>query len=303
MVLTTASGIPPVRQSRLARLGPWVKMTKPRVIELLLVTTVPPMILAEGALPPVGLIVAVLVGGALAAGGANTINSYIERDRDRLMERTQDRPLTTGAIQPRHGLMFGIALNVVAFAILWPTANLLAACLTLSATLFYVFVYTIWLKPRTDQNIVIGGAAGAVPVLVGWAAIADDLATPAWLLFAVVFLWTPAHFWALAIRYRDDYARAGTPMLPVARGVGSAANQIIAYSILTALASLLLGLTVDVGPLYVGAASVFGFAIVGLAIDLRRSPTPQRAIRFFGMSNVYLLAVFAAVAVDVLVRA
>ncbi len=301
MALTTAQRVEPIQRSLFARLAPWVKMTKPRVIELLLVTTVPPMVLAEGGLPSVPLILAVLVGGALAAGGANTINSYIERDRDRLMERTQDRPLATGAIAPLHGLVFGVVLNVIAFAILWPAANLLAACLTMSATLFYVFVYTIWLKPRTDQNIVIGGAAGAVPVLVGWSAITNDVAAPAWLLFGVVFLWTPAHFWALAIRYRDDYARAGTPMLPVARGVRSAANQIVAYSVLTAASSLTLGLTIDVGPLYVIAASVFGIAIVALALDLRRSPTPQRAIRFFGMSNVYLLAVFAAVAVDVFV--
>jgi protoheme IX farnesyltransferase len=259
------------------------------------------MVLAEGGLPAIPLVAAVLLGGALAAGGANTINSYIERDRDRLMKRTEDRPLATGAIAPSHGLVFGVALNVIAFAILWPAANLLAACLTVSATLFYVFVYTIWLKPRTDQNIVIGGAAGAVPVLVGWSAISNDLAAPAWVLFGVVFLWTPAHFWALAIRYRDDYARAGTPMLPVARGVRSAANQIVAYSLLTAASSLALGLTVDVGPLYVAGAVVFGIGLVALALDLRRSPTPQRAIRFFGMSNVYLLAVFAAVAVDVFV--
>lgn len=279
----------------------WVKLTKPRVIELLLVTTVPPMILAQRGMPSIGLLVGVLVGGTLAAGGANTINSYIERDRDRLMERTMHRPLVTGAIKPLHGLVFGIALNAIAFVLLWSTANLLAACLTLSATLFYVFVYTIWLKPRTDQNIVIGGAAGAIPVLVGWAAVANSLAKPAWLLFAVVFLWTPAHFWALAIRYRDDYARAGTPMLPVQRGVDAATKQILAYALITSLTSLALGLAIDVGLLYVTAASLFGVAIVALAVDLHRNPTPQRALRFFGMSNVYLLGVFAAVAVDVFV--
>jgi protoheme IX farnesyltransferase len=268
---------------------------------LLLVTTVPPMILAQRGMPSIGLVACVLGGGALAAGGANTINSYIERDRDRFMERTQDRPLATGAIAPNQGLVFGIALNVIAFAILWPGANLLAACLTMSATLFYVFVYTIWLKPRTDQNIVIGGAAGAVPVLVGWAAVSNEVASPAWLLFLVVFLWTPAHFWALAIRYRDDYARAGTPMLPVRRGVPAAATQIVAYAVLTAAASLALGLTIDVGALFVGSAGLFGIAIVALAIDLRRAPTPERAIRFFGMSNIYLLAVFAAAALDVFV--
>jgi protoheme IX farnesyltransferase len=289
------------RTSITARLAPWVRLTKPRVIELLLVTTVPPMILAQGGLPSLGLVLCVLVGGSLAAGGANTINSWIERDRDLLMDRTADRPLVTGVIKPTHGLAFGIGLNVVAFAILWPGANLLAACLTMSATFFYVFVYTIWLKPRTDQNIVIGGAAGAVPVLVGWAAVTNDVGAAAWLLFGVVFLWTPAHFWALAIRYHDDYARAGTPMLPVQRGIPAATVQIVVYAVLTSLASLALGLTVDVGPLYVVAASGFGLAFVGLALDLRRDPSPTRAIRFFGMSNVYLLAVFAAVAVDVFV--
>ncbi len=277
-------------------------MTKPRVVELLLVTTVPPMVLAQQGLPSIGLLAAVLIGGSLAAGGANTINSYIERDRDLLMERTQNRPLATGAIRPTHGLIFGIALNVIAFAIIWPVANLLAALLTMSATLFYVFVYTIWLKPRTTQNIVIGGAAGAVPVLVGWAAVTNEIASPAWVLFVVVFLWTPAHFWALAIRYRDDYARAGTPMLPVERGVRTAANQIVVYAALTAAVSLSLGLTIDVGPLFVGSAVVLGLAIVALGLDLRRSPTPERAIRFFGMSNVYLLAVFAAAALDVFVQ-
>ena len=284
------------------RIGAWIRMTKPRVIELLLVTTLPPMILAQEGLPPIGLIVAVLVGGSLAAGGANTINSYLERERDQLMARTNDRPLATGEIEPIHGLIFGIALNVVAFAILWPAANLLAACLTMSATLFYVFVYTVWLKPRTDQNIVIGGAAGAVPVLVGWAAVTGSLAVPAWLLFVVVFLWTPAHFWALAIRYRDDYANAGYPMLPVVRGIPAATNQIVGYSVLTAAASLTVGLATPVGPLYVGAAVALGIAFVVLAVKLRRDPSASRAIRFFAMSNVYLLAVFAAVAVDVFVR-
>jgi protoheme IX farnesyltransferase len=298
--MTTAPATRAVVGSR-ARLSDWVRLTKPRVVELLLVTTIPPMILAQRGLPALGLVAGVLVGGALAAGGANAINSYIERDRDRLMDRTSDRPLTTGVIAPLPGLVFGVALNVVAFAILWPAANLLAACLTTTATLFYVFVYTIWLKPRTAQNIVIGGAAGAVPVLVGWAAVEQDLAAPPWVLFAVVFLWTPAHFWALAIRYRDDYARAGTPMLPVQRGIPAAATQIVVYSLLTAVTSLLLGVTIDVGPFYIVSAAALGLAIVGLAVDLRRAPTPERAIRFFGMSNVYLLAVFAASAIDVFV--
>ncbi len=185
------------------------------MIELLLVTAVPPMILAEQGLPSLGLVLAVVVGGALAAGGANTINCWIERDRDQLMRRTERRPLPQGEIVPSHALVFGVVLNAIAFVLLASAANVLSAVLTLSATLFYVFVYTLWLKPRTVQNIVIGGAAGAVPVLVGWAAVRDSLAAPAWILFGVVFFWTPAHFWALALKYRDDYAAAGIPMLPV----------------------------------------------------------------------------------------
>src|SRR5262249_24679450 len=154
-----------------------------------------------------------VIGGALAAGGANTINCWVERDRDQLMRRTSGRPLPQGEIVPSHALAFGIALNVIAFVLLTRYVNLLAASLTLSATLFYVFVYTLWLKPRTAQNIVIGGAAGAVPALVGWAAVTGSLAWPAWVLFAVVFFWTPAHFWALAVKYRDDYEAAGIPMM------------------------------------------------------------------------------------------
>ena len=182
----------------LDRIRAYVMLTKPRVIELLLVTTVPPMVLAEGGMPSIGLVLAVLLGGALAAGGANTINCYIERDRDQVMRRTHARPLPRGEVSPRAALTFGLVLEVLAFGWLWATANLLAAALAVSAMLFYVFVYTIWLKPRSPQNIVIGGAAGAVPVLVGWAAVTGSLAAPAWVLFTLIFLWTPPHFWALA---------------------------------------------------------------------------------------------------------
>jgi protoheme IX farnesyltransferase len=280
----------------------YVALTKPRVVELLLVTTVPAMILAEEGLPDLGLILAVLLGGALAAGGANTINCWVERDRDQLMRRTRNRPLATGTIAPGRALGFGILLNVVAFAVLWASANLLAAALTLSATLFYVFVYTIWLKPRSPQNIVIGGAAGAVPVLVGWAAVTGTLAAPAWVLFALVFVWTPPHFWALALRYRDDYAAAGIPMLPVVKGEAATARQIFAYSWVVVLVSFTLGLTTTVGPVYLVAAAVLGCAFIAGAAQLLRSPEPVRAIRYFGYSNLYLAALFVAVAVDTLVR-
>jgi protoheme IX farnesyltransferase len=282
-------------------LGAYVRLTKPRVIELLLVTSVPPMLLAARGIPATRLLVAVLVGGALAAGGANTINCWVERDSDQLMHRTDSRPLPAGEIVPSRALVFGIVLNVIAFVYLALAANLLAACLTMTATLFYVFVYTIWLKPRTPQNIVIGGAAGAVPVLVGWAAVKGDLSAPAWILFAVVFFWTPAHFWALAFKYRDDYARAGIPMLPVLKSPKETGLQITAYAVITAAVTLTLGLVVSVSIAYVVAAGLLGAVFVAQAVRLARDVSPTAAIRFFGYSNVYLLLVFAAVAADALI--
>jgi heme o synthase len=286
----------------LATIGSYVRLTKPRVIELLLVTAVPPMILAQRGLPPLGLVAAVVIGGALAAGGANTINCWIERDRDQLMKRTHGRPLPRGEIVPARALAFGIILNVVAFVLLARAANLLAASLTLSATLFYVFVYTLWLKPRTVHNIVIGGAAGAVPALVGWAAVRNGLGTPAWLLFAIVFFWTPAHFWALAMKYRDDYAAAGVPMLPVVHGVELTTRRIAAYATITVSLTFAMTLTNDVGRVYAAAVFVLGALFVTRSFALVREPSPQRAIRFFAWSNVYLMLVFVAVAVDALVR-
>ena len=285
-----------------ATIGSYVRLTKPRVIELLLVTAVPPMILAQHGMPALGLIAAVVIGGALAAGGANTINCWIERDRDQLMKRTHGRPLPQGEIVPAHALAFGIILNVLAFVLLATAANLLAATLTLSATLFYVFVYTLWLKPRTVQNIVIGGAAGAVPALVGWAAVRNGLGAPAWLLFAIVFFWTPAHFWALAMKYRDDYAAAGVPMLPVVHGIELTTRRIAAYATVTVALTFAMTLTNDVGRVYAAAVFVLGVLFVTRAFALVREPSAQRAIQFFAWSNVYLMLVFVAVAVDALVR-
>jgi protoheme IX farnesyltransferase len=276
-------------------------LTKPRVIELLLVTTVPAMILAAGELPSLTLITAVPVGGALAAGGANTINCWIERDRDQVMGRTRNRPLPTGAVSPDAALVFGLLLEAVAFALLWATVNLLSAALAVGAMLFYVFVYTIWLKPRSPQNIVIGGAAGAVPALVGWAAVTGSLAAPAWVLFAIVFLWTPPHFWALSLRYQDDYAAAGIPMLPVAKGVAVAARQILVYAVVVVAVSLVLPLTTTMTPLYAVAALLLGIVFVWRAQQLHRDPTPERAIRLFVFSNTYLALLFAAVAIDTLI--
>ena len=205
----------PGRLTLVSRVGAYVALTKPRIIELLLITTLPTMILAKDGLPGVWLMVATLLGGTLAAGGANAINMYVDRDIDKLMHRTRKRPLVTGVIAPRNALIFAITLEVLAFVELWAWVNLLSAVLAVSATLFYVFVYTLWLKRTSKQNIVIGGAAGAMPVLVGWAAVTDSLAWAPVVLFGIIFLWTPPHFWALAVKYRDDYEAASVPMMPV----------------------------------------------------------------------------------------
>jgi protoheme IX farnesyltransferase len=300
-VEATAAANAAQRRPIAATFGAYFRLTKPRVIELLLVTAVPPMFLAQQGWPPLDLVLAVVIGGALAAGGANTINCFIERDRDQLMRRTHGRPLPQGEIVPSRALVFGIVLNVIAFLILASVANVLSAVLTLSATLFYVFVYTLWLKPRTAQNIVIGGAAGAVPALVGWAAIRNDIAWPSVILFAVVFFWTPAHFWALAMKYRDDYAAAGVPMLPVVQGIPATTRQIANYAMITVACTFALTLTGEVGRFYAAAALLLGALFVGKSFALMREPTPQRAIKFFGWSNVYLMLVFVAVAVDALV--
>jgi heme o synthase len=284
----------------MATLAAYWRLTKPRVIELLLVTTVPAMILAEGEIPSLALILAVLLGGAMAAGGANTINCWIERDRDQLMRRTHNRPLPAGLVEPAHALVFGIALEIAAFAWLTATVNLLSASLAVSAMLFYVFVYTIWLKPRSPQNIVIGGAAGAVPALVGWAAVTGSLSVSAWLLFAIVFFWTPPHFWALALRYHDDYSAANIPMLPVVKGTAVATRSILGYSVVVVALTVVLAPVADLGIVYVAAALALGTALGVEAVRLQRDPS--RALSFFKFSNAYLAALFVAIAADVFIR-
>jgi protoheme IX farnesyltransferase len=291
------------RPRLLSTIGAYVRLTKPRVIELLLVTTVPAMVLAAGRFPSVPLVLAVLLGGALAAGGANTINCWIERDRDQVMRRTHGRPLPTGEIEPTAALVFGLVMEAVAFGWLWATVNLLSAALAVSAMLFYVFVYTIWLKPRSPQNIVIGGAAGAVPVLVGWASVTGRLGAPAWVLFAIVFCWTPPHFWALSLKYRDDYAAAGIPMLPVVKGAKVAAQQIVVYSVVVVAITLALVAVGSMGWVYLVTAVALGVLFVAQAVRLERDATPQRAIKLFVFSNTYLALLFAAVAVDTLLHA
>jgi protoheme IX farnesyltransferase len=280
----------------------YVRLTKPRIVELLLVTTVPAMILADRGMPSLWRIAATLLGGTLSAGGANAINQYLERDIDLVMARTRRRPLPANLIQPERALAFGIGLGIAGFAWLALTVNLLSAVLALSALLFYVLVYTAWLKRRTPQNIVIGGAAGAVPVLVGWAAVTGRVGLPAWIMFAIVFMWTPPHFWALSLRYQRDYAAAGVPMLPVVAGPEATGRHILAYSYLLVAVSLLLYPFGHTGPLYPAAALGLGGLFVRGALKVRRKATPAAAIGLFRYSIVYLALLFGAVALDTIVR-
>jgi len=279
----------------------YAALTKPRIIVLLLITTVPPMILAAGGLPGAWLVLATLIGGTLAAASANACNMYLDRDIDQVMRRTRQRPLPRHAVEPEGALRFGFALGAVAFTFLALTVNVLAATLALSAIAFYVFVYTMWLKRSTTQNIVIGGAAGAVPVLVGWAAVTGGIAWPAIMLFSIVFLWTPPHFWALAMRVRDDYAAAGVPMLPVVRGEDETRRQIFLYSLVLFGATLLLVPVASMGPIYLVTAVGLGGSFVYRALRLWRDPSDAKAWALFKFSVLYLGALFAAVAIDALV--
>ena len=284
------------------RLRAFLALTKPRIIELLLVTTVPTMIVAARGMPRGTLILATLVGGSLAAGGANALNMYIDRDIDAIMHRTAHRPLVTGAVSPPAALTFAVILEVIAFLELWLAVNLLSAVLAVSATLFYVFVYTLWLKRTSRQNIVIGGAAGAVPVLVGWAAVRGSIGLAPIVLFAVIFIWTPPHFWALAVKYRDDYAAAEVPMLPAVAPMETTARQIVVYSVALWGASLLFGLVGDMGVIYWGAATILGAGFLRYALALYRDRTSARAMQLFAFSISYVTLLFSAIAVDQLVR-
>jgi protoheme IX farnesyltransferase len=275
---------------------------KLRVVELLLITTVPTMVLAEQGWPSWGLVAITLIGGTLAAGGANAINMVIDRDIDALMDRTKTRPLVTGLIQPRDAMIFALALEAVAFAILWVGANLLAACLALSATLFYVFIYSLWLKRTSRQNIVIGGAAGAVPVLVGWAAVQNSLSWEPFILFIAIFLWTPPHFWALAIRHADEYKAAGVPMMPSVATMKQTVRQMFIYTVLLSATTLILGPVANLGLTYMISAVVLGLGFIASTIDLGRNPSANRAMRVFGFSITYVTVLFTAMAVDVFIK-
>jgi len=290
------------RLSVMERVSAYVALTKPRIIELLLITTLPTMILAERGLPGVWLMVATLLGGALAAGGANAINMYVDRDIDKLMHRTAKRPLVTGVIAPRNALIFAITLEIVAFVELWAWVNLLSAVLAVSATLFYVFIYTLWLKRTSKQNIVIGGAAGAMPVLVGWAAVTNSLAWAPVVLFGVIFLWTPPHFWALAVKYKDDYEAAHVPMMPVVATFRRTATEIIAYTVAMVALTLVLAPVAHLGAVYVVSAAVLGFGFVVMAVRLWIQATPKASMQLFSYSITYLTLLFVMMAVDVFVH-
>lgn len=292
------SAPPPLR----ARLAGYVALTKPRIIELLLITTVPTMVVANEGIPSGWLILNTIIGGALSAGGANAINMWVDRDIDALMERTKNRPLVTGLISPRAGLTFAIVLEVIAFAWLWYWVNLLTAVLAVSACLFYVFVYTLWLKRTSKSNIVIGGAAGAVPVLIGWSAVTDSLSWAPVVLFAVMFYWTPPHFWALAIKYKDDYASADVPMLPSVASMKTTATRILLYTLLLWGLSLVFSPVAGMGNLYLGAAIVLGGLFTWLAVKLLREPSTKAAMKVFTYSITYITLLFGAMALDVLVR-
>ncbi len=299
------------RSSRSDTVRAYVALTKPRIIETLLVTTLPAMVVAERGLPDPGLVALTLLGGTLGAGSANAFNCILERDSDALMERTRRRPLPSRRIGTTAAIVFATALAVISFVLTATLINLLTALLILAANVFYVGVYTAYLKPRTVQNIVIGGAAGCVPVLAGWSAVTGELSLTAWLMFAIVFLWTPPHFWALAIRYRQDYAAASIPMLPVVAGTVETTRQIVGYTVVMVAFSLALGLVSQAGWVYLVAAGLLGARFVQLTLALHRvglahpEPTDVEvhapAMGVFRFSIAYLGLLLFALAVGVVI--
>ncbi|MCC6755823.1 MAG: protoheme IX farnesyltransferase [Solirubrobacterales bacterium] len=276
----------------------YISLTKPRIISLLLLTTVATMFVADPAGPAFSTVLWTMLGGYLAAGGAGAINHYIDRNRDARNSRTSSRPLADGRIKPLHGLIFGIVLGAVSFFQLWLTVNLLAALLAMVGFFGYVFLYTLWLKPLTPQNIVIGGSAGAMPPLVGWAAASGTLSWEAMWPFMIIFFWTPPHFWALSLMIKDDYAKTGVPMLPVVKGEQATRESILIYTI------FMVGFTVGpyctglLGPLYLAASVVLGLVYVGFSFALWRSPGKKITLQAYLYSLAYLALLFIFMAVD-----
>jgi protoheme IX farnesyltransferase len=273
-------------------------LTKPRVIVLLLITTLAAMLMAHRGLPPLGLIFFTLAGGALAAGGAGAINHYLDRDVDELMGRTKQRPIPSGAVPPLNGLFFGICLGIISFTFMVAFVNVLSAGLTLFALLFYVFVYTRWLKRWTPLNIVIGGAAGAIPPVVGIAAVTNEVNWLAIWLFTIVFVWTPPHFWALSLLMQREYAAAGIPMLPIVRGEEETRKQILWYSVAMVALTLVVWTLGFLGAIYVAAAAALGGLFIYYAVRLWREATAPAARRLFLFSMLYLALLFVAMVVD-----
>jgi heme o synthase len=289
---------PPRSGGILRTLRDYIALTKPRIISLLLLTTVTTMFVADPSGPPLSVILWTMLGGYLAAGGAGAINHYLDRDRDARMSRTCGRPLVAGRIDPIHGLVFGIALGVLATVQLWITVNGLAAVLSLAGLLGYAIVYTVWLKPLTPQNIVIGGAAGAMPPLVGWAAATGGLTLDALVPFAIVFFWTPPHFWALSLLIKDDYARTGVPMMPVVKGEPATRRLILGYSILLVAITTIPVATGLLALPYLVTALALGIGFVGLSARLALRPSRRAALRLYLASLAYLALLFLAMALD-----
>jgi heme o synthase len=279
----------------------YIRLTKPRIVALLVVTTIPAMMLAEQGLPSPWLILATVLGGSIVAGGANAMNMYFDRDIDGLMLRTRDRPVPAGQIEPEKAALFGLALAAGGFLFLQWSVNLLAAGLTIFAFAFYVLVYTLLLKRSTPLNIVIGGAAGAMPPVVGWAAVTGEVGVPALIMFAIVTAWTPPHFWALSLNYSSDYERAGVPMLPVVAGPRETTRQILLYSVLLVGVSLSLAVWGDAGWVYLAAASVLGAGFLWFALRLVRDAAARASAELFRYSIAYLALLFGAIALDALV--
>ncbi len=301
-LIATPVSTAPVTHGVMAKVGGYVALTKPRIIELLLVSTVPTMIVAERGIPSLWLMFATVVGGTLSAGGANAINMYVDRDIDALMDRTKGRPLVTGVMSPRAALVFAVGIEIVSFAFLWAFVNLLSAVLAVSACLFYVFVYTLWLKRTSERNIVIGGAAGAAPVLIGWSAVTNSLSWAPVVLFAVMFYWTPPHFWALAIKYKDDYSKADVPMLPSVAAYETVTRKIIAYTVVVVALTFVFGPVADLGAVYLVSAGVLGAVFLALAVKVHRTESAAAAMKLFTYSITYITLLFGAMAVDVLVK-
>ncbi|MEY4962219.1 MAG: hypothetical protein RLZZ249_916 [Actinomycetota bacterium] len=290
-----------IKPSFSAKLRAYFALTKPRVIELLLIATVPTMILAAGQIPPLTLMLATLVGGALSAGSANAFNCYIDADIDKIMGRTKNRPLVTGELTKTEALWFAWGIGVLSVVWLWVTVNLLSALLSLAAILFYVFVYTLGLKRRTPQNIVWGGAAGAMPALIGWAAVTNEVSLTAWILFLIIFLWTPPHYWPLSMRYLDDYRDAGVPMLPVVAKNEVVGRQIILYAWAYLAATLLLIPIAGMGLIYSAVAVIAGAWFTWESHRLYKEAKvgiPKNPMRLFHGSISHLTLLFLAIAID-----